>query len=269
MPIYKPNGGYRVRSANPHLATGELGGYHPIDYDKLIGIFRGWANPRGATVKDGTQGAALCVGCGGVGSNKTWGDPLSDQEKTNAAVGFFLAGFGPAIAVGVAPAVPAVVNAAGEASLAYELGIPLGSSSAITSAVAGTASLITTGAVLTRVSEAAAPKVVVYARTAENQGLSWVEQSGILRAAARGKGNFGIGSASADDANALGRIWVGEDFTTASDGRILISKDGLRQYRPPSYKPSVGGYQADFERRFPGQLSSGWSDGHLDIWDLP
>ena len=101
-------------------------------------------------------------------------------------------------------------------------------------------------------------------------GLSWAEQSGILRTAAREKGNFGLGSASARDADILGRAWVGDGYRVASDGRTLVSRDGLRQYRPPTFKPNQGRYQANFERRFEGQLSKEWqSDGHLDITDLP
>jgi RHS repeat-associated protein len=104
--------------------------------------------------------------------------------------------------------------------------------------------------------------------SAGDAGLSWAEQSGILRAAARGKGNFGVGSSTVDDANALGRAWVGDDFTVASDGRTLISETGLRQYRPPSFKPNLGRFQANLEQRFEGQISNAWqSNAHLDILD--
>lgn len=105
---------------------------------------------------------------------------------------------------------------------------------------------------------------------AAEEGLSWAEESGILRAAARGKGNFGVGSATSQEADVLGRAWVGENYTIASDGRTLVSKSGLRQFRPPSYKPNLGGYQANFEQRFEGQLTRGWqSNGHLDVTNLP
>jgi len=108
------------------------------------------------------------------------------------------------------------------------------------------------------------------AEIAAEEGLSWAEQSGILRAAARGKGNFGLGSATSQDADVLGRAWVGENYTVASDGRTLVSESGLRQYRPPSYKPNLGRYQANFEQRFEGQLTRGWqSNGHLNVTDLP
>jgi hypothetical protein len=98
-------------------------------------------------------------------------------------------------------------------------------------------------------------------------GLSWAEQSGILREAAAGKGNFGLGSASSADADVLGEAWVGENPTLASDGRTMVSEDGLRQYRPPTYKPQLDAWQANFEQRMPG--TRGWfTNGHLDIAGL-
>jgi hypothetical protein len=99
---------------------------------------------------------------------------------------------------------------------------------------------------------------------------NWAGQSGILRSAAAGKGNFGLGSATAEDAESLGRSWVGDGYRVASDGKTLISQDGLRQFRPPSYKPNLGIYQANFEQRIPEQVSRQWfSNGHLNITDLP
>lgn len=74
-------------------------------------------------------------------------------------------------------------------------------------------------------------------------------ESGMLRSAAQGKGNFGIGQATEAVADRLGRAWVGSSPTLASDGRTLISQDGLRQYRPPSFKPNLGKVQANFEQR--------------------
>jgi filamentous hemagglutinin len=114
------------------------------------------------------------------------------------------------------------------------------------------------------------PMPSLRARLAAKGGLTWAEQSGILRAAARGKGNFGVGSATAREADDLGRAWVGEGYTVASDGKTLVSESGLRQYRPPSYKPKRGSYQANFEQRFEGQRSNRWQgNAHLDITDLP
>jgi hypothetical protein len=63
----------------------------------------------------------------------------------------------------------------------------------------------------------------------------WAQLSGIRRAASRGKGNFGVGAATAEQAEALGKAWVGEGATAASDGVTLLSADKLRQYRPPGF----------------------------------
>jgi len=100
------------------------------------------------------------------------------------------------------------------------------------------------------------------------EGSSWAEQSGILRAAAQGKGNFGLGSATASQAEQAGLSWVGEGYRVASDGKTLISQDGMRQFRPPSYKPRLGIYQANFQQKVPGQVARQWfSNGHLDIME--
>ncbi len=92
------------------------------------------------------------------------------------------------------------------------------------------------------------------------------ELSGKLRGAARAKGNFGIGSGTREQAQAMGEAWVGPGFKVASDGKILISADGLRQFRPPSFKPSLGKFQANFETR-PVGLTQWQSNAHLDILD--
>ena len=91
--------------------------------------------------------------------------------------------------------------------------------------------------------------------------------SGILRDATKGKGNFNLGSANKEQALSMGKAWVGKDYRVASDGRTLISKDGLRQFRPPSPKKSsraTTGVQANFQRReFP---DGNWThNGHLII----
>jgi hypothetical protein len=90
------------------------------------------------------------------------------------------------------------------------------------------------------------------------------QMSGALRDAARGKGNFGIGSFTAQEADELGRAWVGENYRVASDGRTLVSHDKLRQYRPPSYKPKLGKVQANLEWRL--EESGQWQgNAHVDI----
>ncbi len=86
----------------------------------------------------------------------------------------------------------------------------------------------------------------------------------MLRDAAKGSGNFGIGAADSATATRLGEAWVGDGATVASDGKTLISSDGLRQFRPSSFKPFRGTFQANFEQRFAPQ--GPWSsNGHLDI----
>lgn len=90
---------------------------------------------------------------------------------------------------------------------------------------------------------------------------------GMLRSVAAGKGNFGIGSATAKQSDAMGRAWVGKGYTVASDGKAWVSKDGLRQYRPPSAKNSPHaetGIQANFEQRT--KPEGKWQgNAHLDI----
>jgi filamentous hemagglutinin len=100
----------------------------------------------------------------------------------------------------------------------------------------------------------------------------WVNASGILRDATRGKGNFGLGSASRAQADGLGSDWVGEGYSVARDGKTLVSADGLRQYRSPSYKPNNAAigrapYQANFQSRW--EPRGAWQrNGHLDILDM-
>lgn len=87
---------------------------------------------------------------------------------------------------------------------------------------------------------------------------------GTLRESAKKKGNFGMGRASRMEAKVMGEAWVGPGYRVASDGKTLISADGLRQYRPPSNKPRLGKEQANFEwRTTPNGPWTG--NGHLDI----
>jgi RHS repeat-associated protein len=100
------------------------------------------------------------------------------------------------------------------------------------------------------------------AKTADD----WPIISGIVRDASKGKGNFGLGAGTRAQADDAGRAWVGDGFTVASDGKTLVSADGLRQYRPPSYKPNLDMWQANFEQRLiPRGTWQG--NGHLDILD--
>jgi len=94
------------------------------------------------------------------------------------------------------------------------------------------------------------------------------EMSGMLRDAARGKGNFGIGSATSEQADVMGRAWVGSGSRKNSSGNALISRDGLRQYRFPSEKPNSHhaptGIQANFESR--SMPEGRWTNNaHLNV----
>lgn len=96
------------------------------------------------------------------------------------------------------------------------------------------------------------------------KGVAWERISSIVRASTVGKGNFGLGASSFDEAISAGRSWVGEDFIIASDGKTMMSRDGLRQFRPPSFKPKLGKTQANFEWRITNK--GAWQgNGHLDI----
>jgi len=99
-------------------------------------------------------------------------------------------------------------------------------------------------------------------------GGAIAEEMGILRSASFGKGNFGLGAATRATSERVGTAWVGEGYEVASDGKTLLSADGLRQYRPPSLKPRspFAPVQANFESR---EIPRGqWqSNGHLNITD--
>lgn len=105
-------------------------------------------------------------------------------------------------------------------------------------------------------------RAALLAPEAEVSGLA--NEIGILRAADRGKGNFGVGEATAEASEQLGRAWVGKGYTVASDGKTLVSENGLRQFRPSSFKPRLGRSQSNFEQRL--RSEGKWqSNGHLDI----
>ena len=99
--------------------------------------------------------------------------------------------------------------------------------------------------------------------------LDFGDQIGILRDSRRGKGMFGLEPAiSYDDSLILGKGWVGEGYRVVTDDKeneIWISKDKLRQFRLPSFKPGdPGRIQANFESR--ERPSGPWqNNGHVDI----
>ncbi|SCB38879.1 Haemagluttinin repeat-containing protein [Rhizobium hainanense] len=100
----------------------------------------------------------------------------------------------------------------------------------------------------------------------------WPELSGSLREASnaasaalagKGKINYGIGSFNSEQTMVMGEAWVGPGYRTTSSG-YYESADGLRQFRPPSFKPQLGKTQANFEQRLPGQTKWG-ANGHVDV----
>lgn len=87
-----------------------------------------------------------------------------------------------------------------------------------------------------------------------------------LRRARQGIGNFGIPARTRADAEVLGLAWVGKGSRVASDGTNFISANGLKQYRPPSWKRDLNRFQANFEWRH--QPSGPWpNNAHTDILD--
>lgn len=89
---------------------------------------------------------------------------------------------------------------------------------------------------------------------------SWIRPTGAL-------GNYGMGSGTRAEADRLGKEWVGPGYRVSkSNSNILLSADGLRQYRAPSFKSSLGLTQANFEER--DQPTARWtSNGHFEVTD--
>ncbi len=105
-----------------------------------------------------------------------------------------------------------------------------------------------------------APKLAGIAKTALGKmrlGLA------LVRAVTR-RGNFGLGSATREEAMKLGKRWVGKGYRIASDGKSLVSMDGTKVFRPPTFKPRLNKTQANFEWR---TRNRGPMEGnaHLDI----
>lgn len=93
--------------------------------------------------------------------------------------------------------------------------------------------------------------------------------SGMLREAAAGKGNFGIGQATAAGARELGEAWVGRGAREFGGGKGLVSADGARVFRYPVTKAG-GEVQANLETmaRMPGGKIKTISNAHIDIIDI-
>ncbi len=87
---------------------------------------------------------------------------------------------------------------------------------------------------------------------------------GLLREAAKKKGNFDMGSATRKEAIRLGKMWVGKGYRFMSDGKGLVSADGLKTFRFPTFKPKKGVVQANFEwKTIAGTKPVG--NGHIKI----
>lgn len=90
--------------------------------------------------------------------------------------------------------------------------------------------------------------------------------AGIVHDARSRTGNFGIGTAGRAEADAAGLVWTGTDARRLPYGNTyrLVSRDGLRQYRPPQQKPSGRAVEANFEQR--SDTGRHWeSNAHLQI----
>ncbi|WP_337030570.1 VENN motif pre-toxin domain-containing protein [Pantoea agglomerans] len=89
-----------------------------------------------------------------------------------------------------------------------------------------------------------------------------------------GKLNYGVGTGTKEEADRLGKIWVGDGARPTSDGTGLVSADGTRIYRSPKEKPNAPdslnptGTQANFES-YTKNIETGKMDktgnGHLNI----
>jgi hypothetical protein len=82
------------------------------------------------------------------------------------------------------------------------------------------------------------------------------------------QGNFGLGEGTLSQANRAGESWVGEGAHWSSGGKALISRDGLRQWRPPTYKPNWDNFQSNFQWRW--EPNGEWQgNGHFTVTDMP
>jgi hypothetical protein len=80
--------------------------------------------------------------------------------------------------------------------------------------------------------------------------------------------NFGLGSATQEQSDAVGQAWVGGNARLTSEGKSFMSEDGVRQYRRPSYKARLGMVQSNLESR-PVPHDAWQTNGHLDTTDVP
>lgn len=98
----------------------------------------------------------------------------------------------------------------------------------------------------------------------------------LLQLAEKGRDNFGLGYATKEEVNFLGKIWAGlkpDVQSKTSYGESFISLTNIltkRRYRSPSWKPRDSKWQANFEREIiPGSIPRKFKhNGHVDITDL-
>jgi RHS repeat-associated protein len=102
------------------------------------------------------------------------------------------------------------------------------------------------------------------------EGLSAAEMFGFLREAATRPGNWGDLSATAAESNAMGEAFVGPGARPTGDGLGLISENGMRRYRFPTWKEGEQKVQSNFEWR--SKPKGSWSgpgtgNAHLVVRD--
>ncbi|GAB2696234.1 PA14 domain-containing protein [Thalassiella azotivora] len=91
--------------------------------------------------------------------------------------------------------------------------------------------------------------VVVGAAVPAAGAAIWAYRAYRVVKAARAVNGMGGGIRSTRATSRLaGRMWVGRGSRQTSIGGRM-SRDGRRQWRPPSYKPKIGSYQSNFESR--------------------
>lgn len=97
--------------------------------------------------------------------------------------------------------------------------------------------------------------------------LSHEEAMGMLRELFQGEKNINMGTATAEDSEALAQDFLGPDYRAMSNGKGWVSADGLRTYRFPASKDSPfasTGIQSNFEVKV-SPAAKPYVNGHLNI----